>query len=316
LAVIPLRRKILIIRLGAFGDVLQSEGAIHDIRLAHPQDEITLLTTKPFRRIYERCPWLDRIILDPRKPRHHILPLLKLRTELKRERFDIIYDLQNSRRTLMYRTWLDAEWSQKDEAFLSLQSKRLGRRLSILERLRFQLEQAGIATTHTMRPDVSWMADDATGLMQSNGIKPGFILLFPGSSARHPQKRWPHYGQLAQTLIDQGYNVVTAPGPDEMELCQSLPARALLDDGKPISFNALAGLIGHAKLIIGNDTGPTHLAAYLGAKGIALFGPHTSARATGLDGFLEIIEVKDLDKLQPAEVLARLETLSGSIQKP
>lgn len=40
-----------------------------------------------------------------------------------------------------------------------------GRRLSILERLRIQLEQAGLATPHTLQPDVSWMADDATMLI-------------------------------------------------------------------------------------------------------------------------------------------------------
>jgi ADP-heptose:LPS heptosyltransferase len=310
LAASSLRRKILIIRLGAFGDVLQSAGAIHDIRIAHPQDEVTLLTTKPFRRIYERCPWLDRIILDPRKPRHHIISLLRLRKELKNEHFDIIYDLQNSSRTLMYRNWLDAEWSQKDEAFLSVQSKKLGHQLSILERLRFQLEQAGVATPHTMRPDVSWMADNVAALMQLNGLKSGFILLFPGSSLRHPQKRWPHYSALSQSLINRGFKVVTAPGPDERALCQSLPAQTLLDKGNPINFNALAGLIQQAKLIIGNDTGPTHLAAYLGAKGIALFGQHTSARATGLDRFLEIIEVQNLNELQPTEVMARIERLT------
>jgi ADP-heptose:LPS heptosyltransferase len=316
LAATQSRRKILIIRLGAFGDVLQSEGAIHDIRLAHPGDEITLLTTKPFRRIYERCPWIDRIMVDPRAPRLNVMSLLRLRRELRDERFELIYDLQNSSRTLMYRNWLDAEWSQKDEAFLSLQSKRLGRRLSILERLKFQLEQAGLETSHTMRPDVSWMADDVTALMEANALKPGFILLLPGSSLRHPQKRWPHYGPLAQSLIDNGHQVVTAPGPDEMGLCQSLPAQAILDQGKPITFNALAGLIRHAKLIIGNDTGPTHLAAYLGAKGLALFGSHTSARATGLDAFLDIIEVKDLATLQRDEVMARVKKLSGEFQKP
>lgn len=80
---------------------------------------------------------------------------------------------------------------------------------------------------------------------------------------------------------------------------QSPPAQSLLNHGKPIHFNALAGLIQKTSLIIGNDTGPTHLSAYLGTKGLALFGPHTSARATGYDAFLEIIEVKNLAQLSP-----------------
>ena len=308
--------KILIIRLGAFGDVLQSEGAIHDIRLAHPDDEIVVLTTKPYRRIFERCPWVDRVIIDPRSPRYHVLALLKLRHYLRSEHFDQIYDLQNSSRTLMYRNWLATEWSQKDEAFNKAEARRQGRHLAILERIELQLKQAGLATPHTLHPDVGWMAEDVSNLMNANGLQPGFILLLAGSSARHPQKRWPLYGILAQMLMNVGHRVVTAPGPDEMELSQSLPCPALLDDGKPISFNGLAGLIQKAGLVIGNDTGPTHLAAYLGAKGLALFGPHTTARATGLDAFLDILEVGDLAKLTPEAVFRRATNLITSPQKP
>ena len=304
--------KILIIRLGAFGDVLQSEGAIHDIRLAYPGDEIVILTTKPYRRIFERCPWVDRIMIDPRSPRYDILALLKLRRDVRNEHFDLIFDLQNSSRTRMYRNWLGTEWCQKDEAFNRAESQRQGRHLAILERIELQLKQAGLATPHTLHPDVSWMADDVSDLLHANGLRPGFILLLAGSSARHPQKRWPHYGVLAKMLMEVGHMVVTAPGPDEVELCQSLPCPALLDQGKPISFNRLAGLIQKAGLVIGNDTGPTHLAAYLGAKGLALFGPHTSARATGLDAFLDILEVDDLAELTPETVCKRAESLIAS----
>lgn len=308
--------KILVIRLGAFGDVLQSEGAFHDIRLAHPHDDITVLTTKPYRRIFERCPWVDRIMIDPRAPRHHVLALLRLRRQLQQERFDRIYDMQNSSRTLMYRHWLDAEWSQKDEAYNLAKARQQGRSLAILERIELQLNQAGLTTPHTLHPDVSWMADNVADLMAINQLEDGFVLLIAGSSTRHPQKRWPHYGRLAQLLMDQGTRVVTAPGPDEMDLCHSLPCPLILDKGAPVSFNRLAGLIQKAGLVIGNDTGPTHLAAYLGAKGLALFGPHTSARATGLDSFLDIIEVKDLAMLSPETVFERTATLIGTSQKP
>ena len=55
------------------------------------------------------------------------------------------------------------------------------------------------------------------------------------------------------------------------------------------------------------------MAAYLGVKGLALFGPHTEARATGLDSFLKIIEVGDLSKLSWRDVLdaARVALANG-----
>lgn len=291
------RLKILIIRLGAFGDALQSAGAIRDVRLQYPDAEITMLTTKPYQKIFQRCPDIDRILIDPRAPRYNLIALLKLRNALTRERFDLIIDLQNSRRTLMYRSWLDGNWSQKDEAYNQHLAKNLGRPLSVLERAVIQLEKTGIKTKHTLTPDVNWLVDDVKTILKELEIEPGYILLLPGSSARHPQKRWPHYAELTSRLLSHGYTVVTAPGPDEIELCNALPCQAIYLHGQPVSFNILAGIIKQSALVIGNDSGPTHLAAYLGVKGIALYGSHAGAQQIGLNAFLDIIEVKNLAQL-------------------
>ena len=308
-------KKILIIRLGAFGDALQSEGAIHDVRLQFPQAEITFLTTKPYQRIFERCPWIDRVLIDPRQPRYNILALWRLRQTLIKEGFNLIVDLQNSKRSLLYRGWLGGDWSQKDEVYNQALAKRLDRSISVLERAVIQLENAGIETKHTLYPNVSWMVDDADDLLKSEGLSSGFILLLPGSSARHPQKRWPHYAALAALLIERGFSVITAPGPDELELCKKLPCPSILKDGRPISFNLLAGLMKKASLVIGNDSGPTHLAAYLDVKGLALFGSHASAQQIGLDAFLKIIQVRDLRSLQPEIVFESSLELIGNNQK-
>ena len=309
-------KKILIIRLGALGDALQSAGAMKDIRLQFPDAEISILTTKPYQRIFQRCPHIDRILIDPRAPRYNIFSMIKLRRNLINEGFDLIIDLQNSRRTLMYRSWLGGEWSQKDENYNQNLSKKLGRPLSVLERAVIQLEKVGVATKYTLEPDVSWLADDASRLLEDAGINPGFILLMPGSSARHPQKRWPHYAELASKLMNIGYSVVTAPGPDEIELCQSMPCPAIYSEGHPLSFNLLAGLIQRSAFVIGNDSGPTHLAAYLGAKGLALYGSHAGAQQIGLNAFLDIIEVENLAHLNVEEVynhvLLRLQGIQNS----
>ena len=295
--------KVLIIRLGALGDVLQSEGAIRDIRAHHPGASIAVLTTPPFQSIFEKCPWVDRILVDPRAPRLRIDRYLRLILMMRREKFDFIYDLQNSRRTLSYRRWIGSCWSQKDERQLKDFQARIGGRLSILERLKIQLEQAGVAAAHTLKPDISWMAEDAAALLASAGLNGDFIFLVPGSSTKHRGKRWPYYAELARALAADGFAVASAPGPDEIDLCRSLPATLLLDGGRPLDFFQLAGVLRRARFVIGNDTGPTHMAAYLGAPGLALFGPHTEARATSLDSFMKIMEVKDLSSLSWREVL-------------
>lgn len=310
--------KVLIIRLGAFGDVLQSEGAVRDIRLHHPDASIAMLTTRPFQDIFEKCPWIDRTLLDPRAPRIRVDKYLRLMLAIRREKFDFVYDLQNSGRTLSYRRWIGGRWSQKNERDLQQRQSRLGRRLSILERLKIQLDDAGLATVHTLKPDVSWLAANVDALLAGAGLAGDFILLIPGSSAKHRQKRWPYYAELAAALAAEGHVAASAPGPDEIDLCRALPARLLLDGARPLDVFQLAGVLRRARFFIGNDTGPTHLAAYLGAKGLALFGPHAEARATGLDSFIKVIEVGDLRQLAPQEVLqaARAVLAQGAAKPP
>jgi ADP-heptose:LPS heptosyltransferase len=159
------------------------------------------------------------------------------------------------------------------------------------------LRAAGLAARHTRRPDLGWLADDVDALLSEAGVKPGFVQLIPGCSARHLEKRWPYYAELAQRLAAEGAQVVMAPGPDEIELCRSIPGIALFDAGKPLSVFQLVGLSRRAGFVIGNDTGPSHIAAHTGAKGLALFGAGVHASATYIDRRFAVIEVPDLKQL-------------------
>jgi ADP-heptose:LPS heptosyltransferase len=60
------QERILVIKLGAFGDLVQADGAMRDIRAFHPDAEITLLTMPPFRKLMSRCPHVDNVVADTR----------------------------------------------------------------------------------------------------------------------------------------------------------------------------------------------------------------------------------------------------------
>ena len=297
--------KVLVIKLGAFGDVVLAEGALRDIRRHHPKATITALTTPGYAAIFERCPHVDVVEIDPRKPRWQLPYLLELRRRLRASDYDLVYDLQNSNRTAMYFRWMRQPilWSgTAPGCSLPYRPGVVLRTIPVLDRLAGQLADAGVATPHCRRPDPGWMADDVSGILEAHGISDGFVFLIPGASARHPQKRWPHYARLAELLVGQGYEVVTAPGPDEMDLCRSLPAIMLTEHGDCLSLFQIAGLVTHAGFVVGNDTGPTHLAAHCGARGLALYGPHAAARITCMDRRLEVMEVPDLSRLDAERV--------------
>ncbi|WP_421860303.1 glycosyltransferase family 9 protein [Parvibaculum sp.] len=99
-------KRILVIKHGAFGDVIQAEGALRDIRENHPDAFIAVLTMKPYRTILTHCPHVDEVIVDERAPRWRIDRMRALRTKIRARGFDMIYDLQNSKRTAFYFRWM------------------------------------------------------------------------------------------------------------------------------------------------------------------------------------------------------------------
>lgn len=297
---------VLIIKHGAFGDLVQADGLLRDIRVHHPGAHITLLTSPAFRRLMSRCPHVDSVLTDGRGALWRIGEWTKLIKMFGGQRFSIVYDLQNSDRTEFYRKlfFRKAHWS----------GHRIHKRQSAaLEGLATQLQREGIETRHSLAPDVSWMAEDMTAMLRAEGVRSPYIALIPGSAARHPHKRWPYYDQLAQALLARGYDVLTAPGPDEIELARSIPGHTLLGPNGFLNWFELAGVLQGASFVVGNDTGPSHVASCLGKPGLALFGAHTTAALTGIcRGAFQAIEVADLADLSVSrvldEVLARMPT--------
>ena len=256
---------------------------LHRIRLYHPQARITVLTSPPYATLFKRCPYVDEIIIDPRKPTWHIHGLIAVAKQLRQGGFDRIYDLQNNNRTRHFYRWA----------------------------LGASIPYVGNPTDNDLplsKPlpaliDLSpWLADDVSSILRSHQIAEGAVLLIPGSSARNTIRRWPFFGDLAERLTADGRQVIMAPGSDEIEYCRVLPATTLLDNGRPLSFFQLAGLCVHISLAIGNDTGPTHLVTRCGATTIALYGVLGMAQRIGTANYSTIIEKDSMASISVSEV--------------
>jgi len=97
------------------------------------------------------------------------------------------------------------------------------------------------------------------------------VVLLPG--AGRPEKQWPvdRFAELARHI---GSDALVAWGPGEESLARAIGAEV----APPTNFRELASLLGRARLVIGADTGPLHLAAALGTPVIGLYGPTNPAR--------------------------------------
>ena len=274
--------EILIIKLSALGDLVQADGAMQDIREHHRADRLTVMTTPGYRRYMERCPWVDDVFVDPRASRLNLPQMAKLRGRLRRRRFDRVYDLQQVGRTRFYRRCLfPPTWWLGDAPGCAVYLKRPDH-VCAADHFAAHLQSAGVATRHCCAADVSWMADPVDDLLADNGLQPGYVLLIPGASANHNAKRWPHFDRLARKLMDCGRQPVTVPGPDEIDQCRAIPGTTLVSQEGYLDYFRLAGVARRAEYVVGNDTGPTHIAAHLGCRGLALYGGHTPPLTTGI----------------------------------
>jgi heptosyltransferase-1 len=106
-----------------------------------------------------------------------------------------------------------------------------------------------------------------------------FALLNPG--AGWGAKQWPaeRYGHVAQRLAEDGVRSLINFGPGEEPLMRAVESASEgTAKGMTCSLTELVALTRRARLFIGGDTGPMHLAAALGIPVVAIFGPTNPAR--------------------------------------
>ena len=82
---------------------------------------------------------------------------------------------------------------------------------------------------------------------------------------------------------------------------------ALLDNGRALNISQLTSLIKDSSFVVANDTGPAHITAHIGTKGLTLFGKHTTAYKVSIEREnFKVIEVTDLNNLSAEKVFERL----------
>ena len=305
---------ILIIKHGSLGDIAQASGAIQDISENHKEDQIHLLTTKPYFELFKKNPFIHNTILDKRLSKFNLIYLYQLTRKLKNLNFKKIYDLQNSSRTVFYKNILFPKskfdkWSSSETTLPTNITKVEFDKNPVLDRFDHQLKTSSLNTPNTMKPNFSWACRNIDSIKRNYDLKK-YIVLFPFCSAHLQIKKWPYYNKLIE-LIKNKYNskfkVVVAPGPSEIKDAKDINALSILDSEKILDIAQLSSLIKDSSFVIANDTGPAHMAAHLNAKGLALFGKHTTAFKVSIEREnFKAIQVDDLNKLSAEKVFERL----------
>ncbi len=297
--------KILVIKLGALGDFVQSTGAFEAIRQHHKMADITLMTTPPFEQMAKDCGYFDNVWLDKRRPLYDLRALLRVRRFFRNNYFNRVYDLQCVSRTNTYFSYLlpfpKPQWSGLASGCSHPHTDVNRPDLHTYDRHRNQLKLAGISKVPN--PHLDWVQVDVTKFK----LPANYVLLIPGAAPGGESKKWPaeKYGELAQFLVQHDYTPVVIGTQNEQgaaKTIQSICSEVIDLTGKTSLYD-IVGLARKAKAAVGNDTGPTHMVAQSYCPITVLFSKHSDPELFGPAGNnVQIVQRDALKDLAPEEV--------------
>jgi ADP-heptose:LPS heptosyltransferase len=316
-------KKILVIKLSALGDFVLALAAMKKIREAHRKAHITLLTTPPFEALAKACPYFNVVETNGRP--QGLGEWLALRRQIKQARYDRVYDLQTSAQSSRIFHSLHPfppEWSGVALG-CALPHRNSGRsRMHTLERQADQLKYAGIWPDAPIEPgaapppDLSWILPKPSQMRRSTDeVRPKpYAMFVPGGSAHRLDKRWPveRFGELGKVLFQRGFDIVIVGGPQESALARAIQRQVgqARDLTGRTDFAKVAMLGAKAALVVGNDTGPLHLAAATGAPTIVLFSNASNPALSAPRGHVTVLQADKLEDLPVSQVLQAVNALA------
>lgn len=290
--------RLLIVRLGAMGDILHSLPAVTALRQAHPEWTIGWAIEPQWRGLFAanggeprspEMPLVDHLHMVPAK--HWAKAPLsaatwqemgRVRRELRAMRYDVAVDMQGAVRSAMVARWartgrVIGEDQPREYAAKWLFHERVSTTgVHVIEQ---SLEVANAIAGEDLAMTLPLLPRDAEADARAAALPQPFVLLSPG--AGWGAKRWPadRYGEVARRMAQAGYGVVVNSGPAEEHLAREIAessggAATVL----PLDMAGLIAVTRRAALAIAGDTGPLHLACALGKPVVGIYGPTDPAR--------------------------------------
>jgi heptosyltransferase I len=298
--------RVLIVRLGAMGDVIHGLPAVGALRAAFPEAVLgwlieerwaellcTLSTPRSGPRSAQR-PLVDRLhTVNTRQWRHAPFSAATWErvaaslSDLRATRYDTVVDFQGAVRSSLLARWsgapviYGAAQPRENLATMFYTRQIITRGEHVVEQ-NLSLAEA-VAQQALKIPRVELPRDDAADQECDRRLKAQgtqeFALLNPG--AGWGAKQWPaeRYGEVAKQFAENGLKTLVNVGPGEEDLARTVETAS---GGTAQTFTGsltqLIALTRRARLFIGGDTGPMHLAAALGVPVVGIFGPTDPAR--------------------------------------
>lgn len=298
-------RRILLVRLSAIGDILFASPLVRALRAGFPSAEISWLVQSEYQGLLEAHPALDGVIPVPLTEWRRLLRARRfralgrgvraLRADLHRRRFDLAIDLQGLLKSGVL-TWLSGAperlglGAREGSQWLMTQRLPRGGEPDLIgSEYRFLAERLGLPVGAFSMEVGLREADEtaARGRLAQRGLTEAYAALCPFTT--RPQKHWVEgrWGVLAERLHrDLGLRSLLLGGPGDRVRVAGLLGQAegtVLDLVGQTSLGEAAVLIKGAALVVGVDTGLSHMGIAFARPTVLLFGATCPYRETGRD---------------------------------
>ncbi len=269
-------KNILVIQLKRAGDVLVTTPVLSALKKAFPEASIDFLVDPPFAPLLENNPFLHAV-----RVYHRSSPWNTCR-ELRRARYDLIFDFQSSPRSILCGLFSNAGvragykvtfWGH----LLDRTVRRPGQgvsategKMSLLRSLFPLVAGAGERTFFLTDSERRW----AAGILKQPPGSRHIVGLIP--THRRPSRRWSSssFRVLAGMYAAQQAPVWLFWGPGEedyvLDIARECPGSQMIPR---TTLREMAALLEHCRLVVTNDNGPMHMAVAVGTPTVTLYGP-------------------------------------------
>ena len=303
--------RILIVKPSSFGDIVQAMPAVAALKKTYPNAKITWTVFSRWKDLIELFPFVDHVIEWDRKS--GVKGLVRAVKETKKKHYDLVIDMQGLLRSALYTKFINArykiaapgmrEFSNLLVKQVYKENKNINAVARNFEAIRFVSKDAELKLPEIQIPQIA--KENAVKLLKENNVSNDFIVLFP--FARGKGKDWSveGYSKLCQMLKEKypSTDIVILSAPKDFGKINSKDAIDLC--GKT-DTQTLAAVISQAKLAVGADTGPMHLASMLNIPAVFIFGNSSIAKTAPYFSNGSVVankeNQKDIKKIMPEEV--------------